>query len=435
MKASFQSHPRPLYAWFILIISIFFQFSQAALIVSLSVLDTPLKAAFSVTFNQLAIMAGLSAFPFLLFQFPIGILIDKYGIRKMTSLGVLIIAIGTLLFGLSQTITIAYLSRFIMGCGASFAFINAVKIISNFFHPKKFALLVGVTFAMGMLGAYVGEFLVGFLAAKIGWRLTMIDLGIFGLLFAVFFFIFVRDNTPGAKYNINPEVKAPFKAYLKVLLKKKQTWIVCLYGGLVLAPVYVINGLWGIPFLVHAYHFSLRTAVIIQSTYFISCAIMTPLIGYISTLVKRRVIFLCLGSLIGSISIAIMHFHEHSTPALLILLYIIFGIVTATFPLAYSVIHEKNNPCVTATAVALINSFFAVFAPLGDQLFGFLLDYHWHDVVAETLQQIDPGSFSYALVRTPAWLFIAFLVTFLIKETYAKQKTKDLVKREHTKQA
>jgi len=418
----FLPHPRPYYPWVIWCMGVLFQFYQTSLLYTPGILTLQLLKTFDITSAQLGLLAALGVYPFLFFQFPIGILIDKYGTRLITTIGITTVAFGAFLFGGSPTIIYAYMGQILIGIGASVSLVNIVKILSNFFHPKRFAFMMGLTFALGMLGVFFGEIFISYFVERLSWRMTIIDLGILGIIFALFFFAVMRDDIPGAKYNMNPQTREPLSLCLKRFLKKKQTWVLCLFCAFCLAPFPVFSGTWGVSFLRSTYHISLETAIYVHSSAFFSGALFAPLFGYLSTRFKCRKHYLVLGTFFAASFISVILFHHHSSITWLTLFYIGYGITIATFPIVYTVIHEQNVPRITASSIALINSFFALFGATGDQLIGFFLNFNWYSIVAKGVQAIPPDSFKAALTRVPIWLSLAFITAFFIKETHAKQK-------------
>lgn len=79
-------------------------------------------------------------------------LIDRYGTRLTSSIGITICATGVLLFSFSQNLMIASLALFIMGIGGTASVLTALKLSASWFHHKYFALLNGLMMTFGMLG-------------------------------------------------------------------------------------------------------------------------------------------------------------------------------------------------------------------------------------------------------------------------------------------
>lgn len=66
-------------------------------------------------------------------QIPAGVIIDKFGARNISSLGMIIAGLGSILFGFIQNIELAYLSRVMVGAGTSVILLSMFKVQENWF--------------------------------------------------------------------------------------------------------------------------------------------------------------------------------------------------------------------------------------------------------------------------------------------------------------
>lgn len=141
-------------------------------------------------------------YAFALFQIPIGLLIDRFGSRVLPSLGILLCTLGFIFFSQSTTPLQMGLSRFVMGAGGAFSFLNALKFISNWFQPRRFAFFFGMFIGLGTLLIILLRLLFTKLSAVIQWQEAMLSYGLGGLIFACIFFFVVQD-IPGSRYTVH----------------------------------------------------------------------------------------------------------------------------------------------------------------------------------------------------------------------------------------
>ena len=62
-------------------------------------------------------------------QIPAGILIYRYGAREISSVGMIISGVGSILFGTMNNVYLAYLSRIMVGIGTSVILLAMFKEI------------------------------------------------------------------------------------------------------------------------------------------------------------------------------------------------------------------------------------------------------------------------------------------------------------------
>ncbi|RJQ56406.1 MAG: MFS transporter [Desulfobacteraceae bacterium] len=103
-------------------------------------------------------------------QIPSGILADSWGPRRTITMGCVVSAFGSVLFGLAHTLPMAYVGRFLVGLGVSVIFIPILKIITEWFDRKRFAAMSGITLLVGNAGALLAATPLAIMADRIGWR-------------------------------------------------------------------------------------------------------------------------------------------------------------------------------------------------------------------------------------------------------------------------
>lgn len=106
-----------------------------------------------------------------------GMLVDRFGGKKMGVLGGLFMTVGLVLFSLAQTPAVLYLSRAVTAIGQAFFYLCVVKICHKLFPPKQFGMLIAVSMALGFCGSILGTMPTTLLAKNIGWRHAFFGLG------------------------------------------------------------------------------------------------------------------------------------------------------------------------------------------------------------------------------------------------------------------
>jgi MFS family permease len=136
-----------------------------------------------------------------LMQIPVGILADKFGVKKVMIFSTLTCALSTFLFAHSHSFVEAVLGRFFMGFGSSFAFICLLVIVSNWFPKRFFGFFAGISQFIGTMGpALAGGPLVSWLVdTHTNWRLALSSIGAFGIVLAVLTLLFVKSKPRGGK--------------------------------------------------------------------------------------------------------------------------------------------------------------------------------------------------------------------------------------------
>jgi len=417
----FHRHPRPYYPWVVWFLCIFLHFYNLMLRGSIYAVRPSIIAESSFTIGSISAFLDFYSIGLILFQVPIAILIDRFGPRRISSIGLLIAALGAILFGYEDSIGMQRTALFLMGAGATVALLTALRIISNWFPHHYFATMAGLTTCISVIGGGLGLYLTQYLAKSFDWRKTLIDYGIIGILNALLFFLVVRDDEPGRRFNINPTLqKIDFKKALKKAFTRKETWLIALYSGFIIAPWTTYLAAWQIPFLQASYHITGDIAALINLTSILGFAIGAPVLGWISTQVKKRKAIMILGPILNILFFSIKVYIPNIPVPLIGMLSFLGTFFVASAILAYTTIHEKNLPLVTATVVSLVLICNNIIRILHDHFF----DHMFGNTPAE-LALLPVDTIKLALMIVPISSLIGVVIMLFVKDTKAVQLTEE----------
>ena len=127
-----------------------------------------LSQEFHVSALMLGALSSMFLWPYIIMQMPVGMLVDRYGPHKLLTVTAALTGFGCIAFALAHGLFVAQLGRFLMGFGASFAFVGALKLATMWFCPTRFGLLAGFTQALGMLECCFGRWSAISLSGRLG---------------------------------------------------------------------------------------------------------------------------------------------------------------------------------------------------------------------------------------------------------------------------
>ncbi|MBS0628754.1 MAG: MFS transporter [Verrucomicrobia bacterium] len=406
-------------AWAIWLLSALFMFYKYAIEVSPSVMTDHLMKAFQIDGVQLGNLAACYFYSYLIMQIPGGLLIDRFGPRKVTTIAIGICGLGIILFASSNILFIAQLGRFLSGLGAAFAAMNCLKLTGNWFPAKRFAFMAGLMMSLGMLGAVGGQAPLSAFINTLGWRSALFTIGVIGLFFSAIFWLVVRDR---AKYHadipLTPEKTDLWKSCRSVFTSK-QSWLLSVYSGLAFAPITVFGGLWGVPFISEAFTLSKTNAAHVVSLLFFGFAAGAPLWGWLSDYMGNRKKVMYVGTTFAAIAFSFVLYAPISVWVLSVLMFA-FGFFISSFLVCFTMIREINAPAVAATAIGFMNSFDALLGALSDPLTGKFLDLGWQGKIVDGVRIFSVTTYKWALTTVPIYLIAAIVILFFVKETFCK---------------
>lgn len=396
-------------------------FYKYALEVSPSVMTSTLMGAFQIDATALGNLAASYFYAYLIMQIPAGLLLDKFGPRKVTTIAITLCALGSLIFAKADTLFLAVIGRFLTGAGAAFAVVNCLKLTANWFPLKQFAFMTGLMMSVGMLGAVGGQAPLSYFIESMNWRSAMEIIGTAGLIFAGIFWFIIRDKSPNHKKETSlVSQKISLFESLKKILTNRQCWIISLYSGFAFAPVMVFGGLWGVSYIQKAFSISHHFASQSVSLIFIGFAVGAPLFGWLSDRVQQRKIVMFCGTLLSFFTISALIYLPGISQIFLMFLLFLFGFAISSFLLCFTMIREITLPTIAATAIGFMNSFDALFGAFSDPLAGKLLDLGWDGQLLNGARDFSIQAYQNAFLILPIYLLISVGLIFFIKETYLK---------------
>lgn len=411
-----------LYAWVIWLLSSLFMFYKYAIEVSPSVMTNDLMSTFNIDGVQLGNLAACYFYAYLIMQLPAGILLDRYGPRKVTSIAIVVCAVGAFLFADAKTIHLSEVGRFLSGAGAAFAAINCLKLIANWFPSRQFAFMAGLMMTVGMLGAVGGQAPLSTFIHHLGWREAINIIAIMGVILAFVFWLVVRDHSKHLHFKevtFSPKSLKVMES-LKKILSNKQSWYLSFYSGLAFAPVMIFGGLWGVPFIMEAFDLAKIDAAKSVSLIFIGFAFGAPFSGWLSDYLGNRRNVMFFGTILALFSISSVLYIPSLSFSLISILLFCFGFFISFFLLCFTMIREINPPILAATAVGFMNAFDAFFGAFSDPLTGKFLDLGWAGKMVDGARVFPVPVYKLAMLTIPIYLILSLFFLFLIKETHCK---------------
>ena len=334
-----------------------------------SVMLPELTAAFGLTTVGLSSLVGLYYYTYALFAVLAGAAVDRWGAKYVMAVGVLILALGTAMFGVSVS-WIAGVGRLLQGAGAAFAFVGAVYLASHGLPARYLATAIGFTQCLGMLGGAAGQFAAApLIHGPIAWQQFWLYSGVVILVIAVAMFMAAprEDRSQGAKASI----WSTFAPY-KTVLANPQSYLCGLCAGLLFLPTTVGAMTWGVSLLEHGWHLDYTHAVDRAASVAIGWVFGCPILGYLADHMGRRKPVVFAGAALMLVAmLGINYLPPETFPPYVLGFVLGFGSGAAMIP--YSTIKEVNPDYAKGSATGAMNFLVFVMSALVGPAFGWLL--------------------------------------------------------------
>lgn len=359
----------PWLMWFVTILFVLFQFF---LQLSAGVMVEQLSESFKLTSFGAGFIASSFYLIYVILQTPAGIVVDRLGPRRLLGWGGVICALGCYVFASSSSPLVAFLGRLMMGGGASFAFVSSLYLVGKWFPVTRFAFMVGLTEAVGMVGALIGNVYLATLLQHVSWRTTMYVFSGVALVLALLCYAIVRDKPEDADDEPFKDA-SDFYRDVKWLLKHPRLWFNGMYAGLMFSLVTVFAALWGLPFLQLTQHVNLPVATLENSMMFVGIAIGSPIIGSLYSRILDQRYILVIAALLSAVFASMVIYETPHSIALSIFLFLMLGFCCSSYVLNFSLANDMVPKHIRSTSIGLTNTICLASAPLLQPLIGWFL--------------------------------------------------------------
>lgn len=169
-----------------------------------AVIADELTAALGVTAAGLGFLTSSYFIAFGLFQPPLGLLLDRYGPRRVESALLLVAAAGAALFALGEDLPTLALARALIGLGVSACLMAALTATAAWWPRDRLPMVNGLFLACGGLGAVFATTPVRALLGVTDWRGLFLGLAVATVVVAVLLFLIVpeRRNAGGGRLTV-----------------------------------------------------------------------------------------------------------------------------------------------------------------------------------------------------------------------------------------
>ena len=143
---------------------------------------------------SLGLLTAVYLLTFGLFQLPLGILLDRFGPRRVEAALLLVAALGAFIFSQATSLTGLITGRALIGLGVSACLMAAFKAFAIWFPPERLPLSNGIQMVSGGLGALAATTPVEAALQFTDWRGVFHAVAVITLIAAAAVFLIVPEK-------------------------------------------------------------------------------------------------------------------------------------------------------------------------------------------------------------------------------------------------
>ena len=393
-----------------------------------AVMSDRLMAEFAISGAALGNLSAFYFYSYVLMQVPTGILADRWGARKLLTVGAALAAAGTVLFAFSPDLAWASVGRLLIGGSVAVAFVSMLKLATHWFAPRQFALASGMALFVGIVGGVFGGVPLRMLVDAFGWRPVMLVSAAVTAVLALAIWLRVRDDPSDRGYRSHrpPHLGAGHHGSIlhgvARVFTYRNVWILLISPIGVAGAVLTFGGLWGVPWLRQVYGLDPRSAAAIASALLVAWALGGPLMGALSERMGRRKPLHIAGCAVALACWSLLALMHLPLPAMIGVL-LVAGFAAGNIIIGFAFNKESVPPQLAGTASGVCNMGPLMGGMLLQPAFGWVLDQRWAGAIEAGVRIYPPEAFRAGFLLIAACIAVSLLLSCLSHETWCRQRS------------
>jgi predicted MFS family arabinose efflux permease len=297
-----------------------------------AVIAPDLTADLALNPAQLGLLTSAYFITFAAFQLPLGVLLDRYGPRRIEAFLLFFAGLGAFVFARSESLAGLVIGRALIGFGVSSCLMAAFKAFVLWFPKNQWPRINGIQMAAGGLGALTATAPVEAMLGITDWRGVFTILAGITIVVALIVFWVVPEKTQDQESSLKDQVQGIIEVF-----SSPEFWRIAPLTTASQAAFLSIQGLWSGPWLRDVAH--LDRAAVARVLLWVAVAMIIGFIslGTLAERLSRRGIGPVITSVVGMtlcMTIQLLLILEIRSWALP--LWILFGFFGTTSIIAYA---------------------------------------------------------------------------------------------------
>ncbi|MAU80537.1 MAG: MFS transporter [Gordonia sp.] len=376
--------PRPAQAMTIWLVGLAVYFVAVLHRSSLGVAGLLAAERFDISASQLSTFVVLQLLIYALMQVPVGLLVDRFGPRRVLLTGTLILTSAQLSFAFADSYLWALSARFFVGVGDAMTFVCVLRLVTTWFPIRRIPLMTQLTGVLGQLGAVAAAVPMTWALSTLGWTHAYIATAALGGVLLVATLVVVRDSAEARSVSGPMLGLAGIKDSLKASWEHPGTRLGFWMHFSTQFSATVLGLLWGYPFFVEGQGLSSATAGLLLTVMVLSIMAFGPTFAWLITRWPwhRSTLVLLVVASIATTWAVVLAWPGAAPLWMLVVLVVICGMGGPASMVGFDLGRTSNPVFRVSTATGIINQGGFLASLTTAALIGLLLDWRPPDGVS-----------------------------------------------------
>ncbi|MGX7679503.1 MFS transporter [Jatrophihabitans sp. DSM 45814] len=329
---------------------------------SLGVAGLQASARFGISPSQLSIFVLLQLGVYAGMQIPTGILVDRYGPRRLLLVAAGTMGLAQIMFAIVPNYPLALFARAMLGLGDALTFVSVLRFAAGQFSPRRYPLVVAMTGMVGTVGNIAATLPLATVLHSAGWTPTFLAAGALSLLSGLGVYLVLRKSAPVPRRSDGPADLLTSLAAVRRRVATAWSMAGTRAGFWVhfasMSTSLTFGVLWGVPFLVQGEGLSRNGASELLLAVVAFSTLASPVVGYFTGRFPAIRVPCAIGLCAVTVSgwyVLLIACPEHIPRPLLVAIVLITGLGGPVSAIGFALARDYNGPAIVGTATGVVN--------------------------------------------------------------------------------
>ncbi len=161
---------------------------------SLAVAGLAASERFDISAAQLSTFAVLQLLIYAGMQVPVGLVLDRFGSRRVMLVGLATLTLAQAGFALADTYALALVARAFVGVGDAMTFVCVLRLVNTWFVARRIPLVTQLTGVLGQSGAIIAAVPMTWSLRELGWTQSYLLAAAAGVVLMVALVVVIHDS-------------------------------------------------------------------------------------------------------------------------------------------------------------------------------------------------------------------------------------------------
>ncbi len=233
---------------------------------------------FSTDAAGVAMLASSYFWGYTLMQIPAGLLVDRYGVKRVVLFSMAASSLGSAAFALAPNLMDVFAARLIVACGDALVFTALLKLVALSFSDERFGVMSGISQVSGYVGGVMATTPLAAAVTGFGWRACFVFIACVGVANLAFASLALKPDPVSRSTKTLGSVLAASRQSLS----RMANWGCAMTFASHFAVVTTLSGVWGIPMVAHFFNMSPSAASTPLLAFMVGNAIGSIFLGHMA---------------------------------------------------------------------------------------------------------------------------------------------------------